>query len=66
MLPPGGAQDARATSIFGGAAVQRAVQFLRRRFDCLNESRPGVTSAVLTPQQAVYYLERAVGEMRHP
>jgi nitrogen fixation protein NifB len=34
--------------------------FCDRRFDCLNESRPGVTSAVLTPQQAVYYLDRAV------
>jgi nitrogen fixation protein NifB len=34
--------------------------FCDRRYDCLNESRPGVTSAVLTPQQALYYLERAV------
>ena len=34
--------------------------FCDRRFDCLNESRPGVTSAVLTPQQAVYYLDRAM------
>ena len=34
--------------------------FCDRRFDCLNESRPGVTSAVLTPQQALYYLDRAV------
>jgi len=34
--------------------------FCDRRYDCLNESRPGVTSAVLTPQQAVYYLDRAV------
>jgi nitrogen fixation protein NifB len=34
--------------------------FCDRRFDCLNESRPGVTSAVLTPQQAVYYLDRAI------
>ncbi len=34
--------------------------FCDRRFDCLNESRPGVTSAVLTPQQAIYYLERAM------
>ena len=34
--------------------------FCDRRFDCLNESRPGVTSAVLTPQQAVYYLDRAL------
>jgi nitrogen fixation protein NifB len=34
--------------------------FCDRRFDCVNESRPGVTSAVLTPQQAVYYLDRAM------
>ena len=34
--------------------------FCDRRFDCLNESRPGVTSAVLTPQQAVHYLDRAM------
>jgi len=34
--------------------------FCDRRFDCLNESRPGVTSAVLTPRQALYYLERAM------
>jgi nitrogen fixation protein NifB len=34
--------------------------FCDRRFDCLNESRPGVTSAVLTPQQAVYYLDHAM------
>lgn len=34
--------------------------FCDRRYDCLNESRPGVTSAVLTPQQAVYYLDLAM------
>ncbi len=34
--------------------------FCDRKYDCLNESRPGVTSAVLTPQQAVYYLDRAM------
>ena len=34
--------------------------FCDRQYDCINESRPGVTSAVLTPQQAVYYLERAM------
>lgn len=28
-----------------------------RKFDCVNESRPGVTSAVLTPHQAVQYLK---------
>ena len=30
--------------------------FCNRKCDCMNESRPGVTSAVLTPQQAVAYL----------
>jgi nitrogen fixation protein NifB len=30
--------------------------FCNRKYDCLNESRPGVTSSVLTPQQAVAYL----------
>jgi nitrogen fixation protein NifB len=37
--------------------------FCDRRFDCLNESRPGVTSAVLTPAQALHYLERAVEKL---
>ncbi len=32
-------------------------KFCNRRFDCVNESRPGVTSAVLTPAQAMVYLE---------
>ena len=27
--------------------------FCNRKYDCMNESRPGVTSAVLTPQQAL-------------
>ena len=31
--------------------------YCNRDFDCLNESRPGVTSQVLTPRQAVGYLE---------
>jgi nitrogen fixation protein NifB len=31
-----------------------------RRYSCVNESRPGVTSAVLAPHQAVAYLERAL------
>ena len=30
--------------------------FCNRKYDCLNESRPGVTSTVLAPQQAVAYL----------
>ena len=28
-----------------------------RKYDCVNESRPGVTSAVLTPHQAMTYLD---------
>jgi nitrogen fixation protein NifB len=32
--------------------------FCSRRMDCVNEGRPGVTSAVLTPAQAFGYLER--------
>ncbi|BBO71066.1 nitrogenase cofactor biosynthesis protein NifB [Desulfosarcina alkanivorans] len=32
-------------------------KFCNRRFDCVNETRPGVTSAVLSPGQAMVYLE---------
>jgi nitrogen fixation protein NifB len=31
--------------------------FCDRRFDCSNESRPGLTSVLLTPPQAVLYLD---------
>ncbi len=31
-----------------------------RKFDCANESRPGVTSTVLSPNQALAYLDRAI------
>jgi len=31
--------------------------FCNRQYDCVNESRPGVTSAVLTPRQALEYLK---------
>lgn len=34
--------------------------FCNRRYDCMNESRPGVTSSVLTPGQAMAYLEKVV------
>ena len=34
--------------------------FCNRKYDCINESRPGVTSNVLTPGQAVAYLESVV------
>jgi nitrogen fixation protein NifB len=32
-------------------------KFCNRNFDCVNESRPGVTSGVLSPHQAMVYLE---------
>lgn len=31
--------------------------FCNRRFDCVNESRPGVTSGILSPDQAIKYLD---------
>ena len=34
--------------------------YCSRKFDCLNENRPGVTSKVLSPYQALHYLDRAV------
>ncbi|MFZ5587121.1 MAG: radical SAM protein [Thermodesulfobacteriota bacterium] len=32
--------------------------YCNRKYDCVNESRPGVTSALLAPHQALAYLER--------
>jgi len=34
--------------------------YCNRKFDCVNESRPGVTSKVLSPIQALAYLEEMV------
>ncbi len=34
--------------------------FCNRKYDCVNETRPGVTSAVLSPGQAIEYLKKAV------
>jgi len=31
-----------------------------RKFDCVNESRPGVASSILTPRQAADYLEKVI------
>ncbi len=36
--------------------------FCNRKFDCMNESRPGVTSSVLKPSQAVEYLAEVVAK----
>lgn len=40
--------------------------FCDRKFDCMNESRPGVTSQVLSPQQALSYFGRIVEQSPHP
>ena len=34
--------------------------YCNRKYDCVNESRPGVTSGVLTPQQAADYLGKVL------
>jgi nitrogen fixation protein NifB len=34
--------------------------YCNRKYDCVNESRPGVTSALLTPGQAAAYLEEVM------
>jgi len=36
-----------------------------RKYDCVNESRPGVTSAVLSPHQAMAYLEYVLEEVKN-
>jgi nitrogen fixation protein NifB len=30
--------------------------YCNRKYDCVNESRPGVTSTILSPEQALYYM----------
>lgn len=34
--------------------------YCNRKYDCVNESRPGVTSTVLTPDQALAYMEKVL------
>ena len=34
--------------------------YCNRKYDCVNESRPGVTSSILTPVQAVRYVEQVL------
>lgn len=36
--------------------------FCNRKYDCMNESRPGVTSSVLDPARAVAYLDHVVSK----
>ncbi len=34
--------------------------YCNRKYDCVNESRPGVTSTILTPDQALYYMGKVL------
>ena len=34
--------------------------FCNRKYDCANETRPGVTSSVLTPEQSMVWLEKLI------
>ena len=58
--------DAEARHQFGRVHLPVAPKcnlgcnFCNRKFDCLNESRPGVTSTVLSPHQAVAYLRKVI------
>ena len=40
-------------------------KFCNRKFDCVNESRPGVTSGVLSPSQAMAYLEEVFARRKN-
>jgi len=34
--------------------------YCNRKYDCVNESRPGVTSTILSPDQALYYMDKVL------
>ena len=36
--------------------------YCNRKYDCVNESRPGVTSAILSPSQSVSYMEQVMNK----
>ena len=61
--------DARHTTgrIHLPVAPQCNIQcnYCDRKFDCMNESRPGVTSAVLAPKQALAYLDKVLERVPH-
>lgn len=40
-------------------------KFCNRKFDCVNESRPGVTSGILSPSQAMRYLEEVFNKKKN-
>ena len=40
-------------------------KFCNRQFDCINESRPGVTSGILSPAQAMVYLDSVLEKKKN-
>ncbi len=40
-------------------------KFCNRKYDCVNESRPGVTTGVLSPDQAMMYLETVFAKKKN-
>ena len=63
--------NARARGTFGRVHLPVAprcniqCRYCNRRYDCVNESRPGVTSAVLTPAQSMAYLDFVLEKVRN-
>ncbi|MBG3878744.1 radical SAM protein, partial [Desulfovibrio oxamicus] len=47
------------------AACNIRCGYCDRRHDCVNESRPGVTSRVLDPTEAAQLVDRAVAALPH-
>lgn len=58
--------DAKVSHLYGRVHLPVATDcniqcnFCNRKYDCVNENRPGVTSAILSPQQSMHYLERVM------
>ena len=58
--------NAKARHLFGRAHLPVAPEcnilckFCDRKFDCVNETRPGVTSVLLSPKQALAYMKELV------
>jgi len=40
-------------------------RFCNRKYDCVNESRPGVTTGVLSPVQAMIYLDAVIAKKKN-
>jgi len=36
--------------------------YCNRKYDCVNESRPGVTSTILSPEQSLYYMGKVLAK----